>query len=89
MEKLQAYYSPQKQATEEHYYEMLSFMAMLSLKDTIPMKEMDWALKCTNTMDRMHWAYEKMTGHSNLLRDASEEISSDLRNCGEECTDLW
>jgi hypothetical protein len=88
-EKLQAYYSPQKQATEEHYYEVLSFMAVLSLKDTIPKQDMNWALKCTNTMERMAWAYEKMTHHSNLLRDASEEVSADLRDCGEECTDLW
>lgn len=89
MEKLQAYYSPHKQATEEHYYEVLSFMAVLSLKESLSPASLDFALKCTNTMERMMWAHEKMTEHRLLLKQASEEISSDLRDCGEECTDLW
>jgi hypothetical protein len=105
MDKLQAYYSPEKQATEEYYYELLSFMAVLSLKycctsgTTITTATMtasknqsaalQWALKCTNTMERMAWAYEQMGIHRQLLKDASEEASAALRECGEECTDLW
>ncbi|CAJ1931451.1 unnamed protein product [Cylindrotheca closterium] len=89
MEKLQAYYSPQKQVTEEYYYEVLSFMAVLSLKDFLPRDALNYALKATNTMERMQWAYEMMIEHKLLLKDASEEISAELRDCGEECTDLW
>jgi len=89
MEKLQAYYSPEKQVTEEYYYEVLSFMAVLSLKDFLPRDALNYALKATNTMERMQWAYEMMIEHKLLLKDASEEISAELRDCGEECTDLW
>jgi hypothetical protein len=89
MEKLQAYYSPQKQATEEHYYETMSFMAVLSLKETLPSEALNYALKVTNTMERMEWAYQRMIEHRLILQEASEEISADLRDCGEECTDLW
>ncbi|KAL3941184.1 MAG: hypothetical protein SGBAC_004415 [Bacillariaceae sp.] len=89
MEKLEAYYSPQKQVTEEYYYEILSFMAVLSLKDFLPRDALNYALKATNTMERMQWAYERMIEHKLLLKDASEEISAELQDCGEECTDLW
>lgn len=89
MEKLQAYYSPNKQAAEEHYYETMSFMAVLSLKETLDSRALNYALKATNTMERMRWAYERMIEHKLILQEASEEISADLRDCGEECTDLW
>eukprot|EP00980_Cylindrotheca_fusiformis_P011685 scaffold2770_cov104-Cylindrotheca_fusiformis.AAC.6 len=89
MEKLQAYYSPQKQATEEHYFETMSFMAVLSLKETLSTEAVEYALKVTNTVERMRWAYERMIEHKLILQEASEEISADLRDCGEECTDLW
>lgn len=88
-EKLQPYYSPEKQESEEHYYEVFSFMGVLSLSKFVEMADMDWALKCTNTIERMEWVYEKMWLHKRLLQDASEEVSEELRDCGEECTDLW
>ena len=92
IDKLQAYYSPTKSATEEHYYEIQSFMAILSLRYYAMDDEYEFfntALKCTNTMERMSYAYEKMVEHQLLLKRASEEISARLLDCGEECTDLW
>jgi hypothetical protein len=88
-EKLQPYYSPEKHDTEEHYYEVFSFMGLLSLNKFVPVTDLDWALKCTNTIERMQWVYESMWSHKKLLLEASEEVSQELRDCGEECTDLW
>ncbi|CAB9513835.1 expressed unknown protein [Seminavis robusta] len=88
-EKLRPYHSPEKQATEEHYYEVFSFMGVLSVNKFVPATDLDSALKCTNTIERMKWLYETMWSHKNLLRDACEEVSQELRDCGEECTDLW
>ena len=90
IDKLQAYYSPAKSATEEHYYEIQSFMAILSLRSySTDHGFFNTALQCTNTMERMSYAYETMVQHQLLLKQASEEISSMLLECGEECTDLW
>ena len=92
IDKLQAYYSPTKSSTEEHYYEIQSFMAILSLRYYSKISKEEFyntALKCTNTMERMSYAYEKMVEHQLLLKQASEEISAMLLDCGEECTDLW
>ena len=88
-EKLQPYYSPEKQESEEHYYEVYSFMGVLSLSKFVQATDLDWALKCTNTIERMQWVYEWMWSHKKMLQEASEEISTELRECGEECTDLW
>jgi hypothetical protein len=88
-EKLQPYFSPEKQDTEEHYYEVFSFMGLLSLNKFVAVADVDWALKCTNTIERMQWVYESMWSHKKLLREASVEVSQELRDCGEECTDLW
>ena len=88
-EKLQPYYSPEKQASEEHYYEVFSFMGVLSLSKFVEPQNLDWALKCTNTIERLEWVYQTMWLHKRLLQDASEEVSAELRDCGEECTDLW
>jgi hypothetical protein len=51
--------------------------------------ELGWTLHCTNTIDRLHQAYEWMFEHVCLLKQESEKISQELRDCGEECTDLW
>lgn len=88
-DKLQPYYSPETRETEEHYYEVFSFMGVLSLSKFVKAQDLDWAMKCTNTIERMQWVYEWMWSHKKLLREASEEVSNELRDCGEECTDLW
>jgi hypothetical protein len=88
-ERLQPYYSPERQASEEHYYEVFSFMGVLSLSKFVEPHELNWTLKCTNTVERMEWIYENMWIHKRLMQDASDEVSDDLRDCGEECTDLW
>ena len=88
-EKLQPYYSPEKQESEEHYYEVFSFMGVLSLSKFVEASDLNWALKCTNTIERLQWVSDWMRSHKQVLQDASEEVSAELRDCGEECTDLW
>jgi len=88
-EKLQPYYSSGKHESEEHYYEVFSFMGVLSLGKFVQPADLDWALKCTNTIERMQWVYDWMWSHKSLMIEASEEVSNELRECGEECTDLW
>jgi hypothetical protein len=51
--------------------------------------ELGWTLHCINTIERLHQAYEWMFEHVCLLKQESEKISQELRDCGEECTDLW
>jgi len=88
-EKLQPYYSPEAMDSEEHYYSIFSFMGVQSLSKFVTAADLDWALKCTNTIERMQWVYEWMWSHKKLLQEASEEVSLQLMECGEECTDLW
>ena len=88
-EKLQPYYSPEKQESEEFYYEVFSFMGVLSLSKFVSVTDFDWALKCTNTIERLRWVSDWMRSHKRILQDASKEASLKLRECGEECTDLW
>jgi hypothetical protein len=51
--------------------------------------QLAWALTCTNTMERLEHAYDCMSRHVQLLKRATEQESQKLRDCGEECTDLW
>jgi hypothetical protein len=88
-EKLQPYYSPSRCESEEHYFEILSFVSVLSMDKYLHPSELGWTLHCTNTIERLHQAYEWMFEHVCLLKQESEKISQELRDCGEECTDLW
>lgn len=88
-EKLQPYYSPSRCESEEHRFEVLSFVSVLSMDKYLDPYELGWALRCTNTSERLHKAYEWMFEHVRLLKQESEKISQELRDCGEECTDLW
>jgi hypothetical protein len=101
-ERLNGYYSQQCQQSEEFYYEMLSFVAMSSLDVFLKQQqqpqsstqqqyhcELAWALTCTNTMERLEHVYDCMSRHVQLLKREAEQESQKLRDCGEECTDLW
>lgn len=89
LEKLEPFYSPELRATEEYYYEILSFVAILSMDKFLRDRDMGWALTCANTSERMQQAYEWMYRHVRLLEQEAAEASAKLRDCGEECTDLW
>jgi hypothetical protein len=89
LDKLSPYYSPQLRSTEEYHYEILSFVAVLSVDKIIEEHDMGWALQCTNTLERMRQAYGWMCRHVRILQEEAAVASAELRDCGEECTDLW
>mmetsp|Transcript_26598 Transcript_26598/g.37458 ORF Transcript_26598/g.37458 Transcript_26598/m.37458 type:complete len:549 (+) Transcript_26598:337-1983(+) len=83
------YYSKDHREEEEYELETLSFVAFRALEGFISADEMAWALRCTNTIERLQKATEHMMEHKILLENLAEDISEDLQDCGEECTDLW
>jgi len=89
MEKLEPYYSPSRRQSEEHYYEILSFVSILAMDKYLEPRDLAWTLCCTNTIERMEQVHEWMWTHAWMLRDEVEIASQELRDCGEECTDLW
>jgi hypothetical protein len=89
LDKLSPYYSPQFRSTEEYHYEILSFVAVLSVDKIIEEHDIGWALHCTNTLERMQQAYGWMCRHVRILQEEAAVASAELRDCGEECTDLW
>jgi len=89
LEKLQPYYSPDRCKSEEHYFEVLSFVAIHAMDRFLDARDLAWTCQCTNTIERLETVYEWMLNHVRLLKQESEIISQDLLDCGEECTDLW
>ena len=89
LDKLEPFYSPELRATEEYYYEIMSFVAILSMDKFLNNRDMAWALTCVNTVERMQQAYEWLLQHVQLLKQEAAQLSAQLRECGEECTDLW
>ncbi len=93
LEKLEPYYTPEKIATEEFYYEALSFCAMRSLESYFvesPYSDYwTWGLTCTNTVERLEQVHDWLWQHKIELEMLAKQASQDLRDCGEECTDLW
>ena len=89
LEKLAPFYSPARRDTEEHYYEVLSFVAVVALSDYVGPHDLGWALKSRNTSERLQQAYDWMWDHVRLLREDAQTLSERLLECGEECTDLF
>ena len=89
IEKLQPYYSPVRCASEEHYYEVLSFVSLVSMDKFVKAPDLAWSLRCTNTPERLEQVYMWMYSHVHLLRQEAERVSAKLMECGEECTDLF
>lgn len=83
------YYSTEHREREEHELEVRSFVAFRALEGFASAEDMAWALQCTCTAERLTRAYEIMLRHRVLLEKLAEEVSDELRDCGEECTDLW
>jgi hypothetical protein len=94
LELLKPYYSPFRHRSEEHFYEIYSFAAVQALQDSYWTAELAaraaaHAVQCRNTADRLQDVHDRMTEHVRLLRLEVSELSQQLRDCGEECTDLW
>lgn len=83
------YYSPKIQETEEYRLEIFSFVAFRALEGFCTTYDLAWALRCINSAERLNKAYELMLEHVILLEGMAKQASNDLRDCGEECTDLW
>jgi len=89
LQTFEPYYSPDVRKSEEHEMEVASFVAFRALDGFCKPQDLAWALQCTNTIERFNTAYDLMRKHTDLLENMAEYTSQDLRNCGEECTDLW
>lgn len=89
LELFEPYYSPAVRKTEEHEMEVASFVAFRALDGFCSNRDLAAALQCTNTVERFNAAYDLMLRHKELLENMAEYMSQDLRDCGEECTDLW
>lgn len=89
LEILEPYYSPELNHSEEHEMEVTSFVAFRALDGFCSPHDLAFALQCTNTVERFEAAYDLMRSHKKILKNMAEYTSQDLRDCGEECTDLW
>jgi hypothetical protein len=89
LEKLCPYYSPARRDTEEHYYEILSFVAVQALRDYVGPEDLGRVLKLRSTSERLQEAYSWMHKHVFDLLHDTQELRRLLISCGEECTDLF
>jgi hypothetical protein len=55
----------------------------------LEVQQLNSAVRCTNTIERLEGAHTWMLEHLRQLQQESEKINQELRDCGEECTDLW
>ena len=86
---LDPYYSPNHRQREEYEAEVSSFVAFRALEGYIEKEDVVYALQCTSSVERMMRAYEIMVDHKIQLKKIADRLSNELRDCGEECTDLW
>lgn len=89
LQSLEPYYSPELRRSEEHEMEIASFVAFRALDGFCSPQDMAWALQCTNTIERLNTGYGIMWRHKLLLEKMAEYAIHDLRECGEECTDIF
>jgi hypothetical protein len=94
MERLAPYYSHQHVASEEFYYQVYSLVALHSLqtylqRDTLTSMELLEALKSTNTVARLKQVFDWMLEHKLLLQELARKKSQELRDRGENVSDLW
>ena len=89
LKMFEPYYSETHRDREEFELEVSSFVAFRVLEGYADPKDIVWSLHCTSSRERMERAYHIMIDHRIKLRKLAERISDELRDCGEECTDLW
>jgi len=87
--QLKPYYSEKFREREEHDLEVSSFVAFRALDGYAVVQDMAWSLQCTSSVERLTRAYEILLDHRIQLKKLADKLSQELRECGEECTDLW
>lgn len=80
---LDPYYSPAHKDREEYWYEVMSFVVWRALEGFVDEKDVAWALKCRNTVERLERACDVMLRHRFLLEELAAEISNELLECGD------
>lgn len=89
LEKLSPYYSPKRCTSEEHYYEVFSFVSVMAMDSYVKTHDLAWSLRCVSTEQRLQRTYDWMSAHVGELKEEAERMSRALQDCGEECTDLF
>jgi len=89
LEVLDPYYSPPFKEREEYWYEIYGFVAWRALEGFVEPEDVAWALKCKSSTERLERAVLLLMEHRTLLQKLASEVSQELKECGEECTDLW
>ena len=88
--ELSPYYSPRKNESEEHYYEIFSHVTMSSMKDIMDSHEPARTMVGNqSSRDRLEEAHRLMFEHARQLKVEIDRVRAKLLECGEECTDLW
>jgi len=83
------YYSEEHRSTEEHGFEVASFVALRTVEGYASPTDISFALQSRSTTERLERVYDIMQDHRIQLEKMAEKISQELLDCGEECTDLW
>lgn len=86
---LEPFYSHEYRDREENTAEITSFVALRALEGFIDNTDIASALKCASSVERLTCAFDLMLDHKIKLKQIAEKMSNLLRECGEECTDLW
>jgi hypothetical protein len=89
MDRLEAYYSPDYREREEYEAEVASFVVLQVLEKYATPSELAVAMLAPSATERLDIAHDILSRHREELMVLVEKMSSDLRDCGEECTDLW
>jgi hypothetical protein len=89
MGRLETYYSPAHREREEYEAEVASFVVLRVLDKYATPSELALAMLAPSATERLDLAYEIMARHREELLVLVEKMSTALRECGEECTDLW
>lgn len=67
--KLKPYYSPKRRISEEHYYELYSFVAVQALSRFVGPSHVAWAVRCSHTAERLRTVREWMRCHVASLQE--------------------
>lgn len=87
---LRPYYSPERLETEDFFYEAFSWAALHSLQLYLtPAEIVDAIFHSTRTSERLDLVYHAQMRHKQDLIELARLKSKELRDCGEECTDLF
>lgn len=86
---LEPYYDADYRGREEYEAEMASYVALRLLECYAAPSEVAEALLRSSAVERLMEARVMMRRHVEELRVLADRRSVELRDCGEECTDLW